>query len=1576
MKELSRRILCVLLSVTLAAPGWAAPEHRVFVPGLRVTGSPDTLSPPTPVLPPVDGLPSGGSVAFDLAEVDFGSVNLSSASATRVLTVSNTGTAVVALASPVASPGIFSATNYCPPYLAAGLSCQVLLRFKPAQGSAYTGTVSMMTSVGVRTATLKGSGVAGTLDVTPSTLDFGSVNLGSYAERTLVLRNGGADYLVLERSVLENAPQVSVSASNCLAALAPGQACSRTLRWTPARSGALDGTLSVEAAGVLSLAGLVGQAQGPELSALPSSLQVPNVLIDPAVPSLVRKIQFRNTGNQPATGLSVAPTLPEGVTVSSTCGASLAVGAFCEVTLQVPAQTPGAVSGSVALFSSNAALLTVPVTIEFVTEPVPESPTAGLTLSPASLDFGSVDVGTTSPVRQVTLSNASTTPKTIGAMSGASQELLVSANGCSGTTLAPEASCQYSVAFRPSEYGPFRDQLTLTVGTGQLTQTVQGTGLAGELESYSPSASFGELTLGGASTSRLVELRNEGNAPLALGAISGSFALLNVQNTCPASLAAGAACTVAFVATPSSEGLFDTTYQMSAGTRTVSIRVSGEVVRRTLELSTERLSWSSYPQNETPLARSVLVTNAHSAPLSVSLAVSGPFLASTSCTSTLAAGASCSVSLTPSSSSIGVHAGTLTVSSGQDQVTASLEATVDAVPPVLSAGSVDFGQLPVGQAASARQVLVSNPSTVPVTLGTLQLNTSSAFSASHDCPETLAVGSSCLVQFGFTPAAPGADTGSLVGQTFSIGLRGEGAYGELSPDSGFVDFGALQLNSTPAVKTVSLTNSGTNTLSLSSIALDNTQSFQLTHNCTATLAPNASCTLTVKAFTTSENTHSGRIALVSSVGNAAIAVSSKVGRLPVLSVSPTSLSFGAVDAEFTSAPRTLTLNNTGLSDLRITSVTAFNGGAGMAIDNGCTAPVPAGGSCQLSVTVRPPVVNARQNVVRIENNTARDSVDVDTSYTLRSNPVTLSTPSGQATEAYSFMSLGSASAERVFTLRNNGAGYVRVKSISSSSPHFKVTGGTCALAELAGGTSCEVLVKFEPTTQGNLTGELRVQTSSDDQPATVGLSGTGVAGFSSSSMALSPATLTFAPVPAGSAPSTQGVTLTNNNTFAVTLGDFESSDTHITVAAGTCTSGLSLAAGASCTYSVSFQSSDPVTLSYQTVTLQLPEVFGSVSQQVVSAEASGVAPTLASLSVSSAQTESNTLVTLTGENYYSTATVLVNGSLAGSGWQASRVNKTTMQVRIGTLTPGTYNLAVTTAYGTSTTLPFTVQAPTGDSVFTTPGTYAFQVPTGVTSMSIVAVGGGGGGTVGFNGSASGGGGALGWVNAVPVTPGETLTVVVGAGAPNRSSNGGGAANDGQPSYVARGTTRFVQANGGKSAVGTGSTSTTQGAGGTFTILTGLSGGGGNGGTGAKTYYGRTAGGGGAGGYAGAGGRGGGTWNAAQSTMLAAGNGVGGGASGGSGNQTAGGAAAGGGGTGIYGQGAEGIAATSPFSGQAGKGGSPGQSTGTDSSGRSGGFPGGGGAAPTGTVSGSGGGGAVRIIWGSGRAFPATNVGAN
>jgi len=272
----------------------------------------------------------------------------------------------------------------------------------------------------------------------------------------------------------------------------------------------------------------------------------------------------------------------------------------------------------------------------------------------------------------------------------------------------------------------------------------------------------------------------------------------------------------------------------------------------------------------------------------------------------------------------------------------------------------------------------------------------------------------------------------------------------------------------------------------------------------------------------------------------------------------------------------------------------------------------------------------------------------------------------------------------------------------------------------------------------------------------------------------------------------------------------------------------------------------------------------------------------------------------------------------------------------------------------------------GQQAFITPGTFSYTVPQSVTQISAVAVagGGGGGGNNGSSGpgSAGGGGGGLSWIEILEVTPGETLEITVGAGgaAGTTSANAG----DGGASSITRASdsTVLLEATGG----GGGQSNVTSGGfgdgglGGSF--VDGAYGGGNGGIGGAAQNNGAGAGGGGAGGYSGNGGKGDGTNGAEQ-------NGSGGGGAGGQAiNSQPPTANAGGGGVGILGQGSNGTIGSPSTVGGSGAPESP-------TSSRAGLYGGGGGATEddTSAPGQEGGHGAVRIIFGEGRAYPATNT---
>ena len=241
-------------------------------------------------------------------------------------------------------------------------------------------------------------------------------------------------------------------------------------------------------------------------------------------------------------------------------------------------------------------------------------------------------------------------------------------------------------------------------------------------------------------------------------------------------------------------------------------------------------------------------------------------------------------------------------------------------------------------------------------------------------------------------------------------------------------------------------------------------------------------------------------------------------------------------------------------------------------------------------------------------------------------------------------------------------------------------------------------------------------------------------------------------------------------------------------------------------------------------------------------------------------------------------------------------------------------------------------------------THTWTAPANVYNVAVVAIGGGNGGQgwVGGGGQYGGAGGGLGWANNIPVVPGNTYTVYVGAG--------GGPFQFGGNSIFTGESSIFVRGDGGVAGFPE--------IGGSYSSNATIKGGGNGGAPGiSNNYTAGGAGGGGAGGYNGNGGTGGGNGIAGSAGT----GGAGGGAGGSSGYGNVG---EGGGGVGVLGVGTSGDGGAAE---QVGLGGSGGANGSGSTGGAYGG--GGGGGVENGFQSqaiGTGANGAVRIIWPSTR----------
>jgi len=137
-----------------------------------------------------------------------------------------------------------------------------------------------------------------------------------------------------------------------------------------------------------------------------------------------------------------------------------------------------------------------------------------VTMTPVSVNFGEVAVGTTSSPLPIAVANngASAIPITNWGIGG---PFMIFSNACGTTTLAANSSCQVALEFQPTQSGAAAGTLTLTDGAGTQTLALNGTGAAPPTDTLNPtSITFPATAVGQLSAAQSVTLTNSGNVAL------------------------------------------------------------------------------------------------------------------------------------------------------------------------------------------------------------------------------------------------------------------------------------------------------------------------------------------------------------------------------------------------------------------------------------------------------------------------------------------------------------------------------------------------------------------------------------------------------------------------------------------------------------------------------------------------------------------------------------------------------------------------------------------------------------------------------------------------------------------------------------------------------------------------------------------------------------------------------------------------------------------------------------------------------------------------------------------------------
>jgi len=306
------------------------------------------------------GTPASAIGALSSTSLAFSSHQVGTSTPLTV-NLSNSGGSALVVASVVSNNAAFPVTQGCTT-VAPGAQCVIEVTFSPAAAGAVSGTLTVTDNAtgSPRTVSLSGTGLTATASLSTSSVDFGSVPVGTSTPFAVQLNNTGNQ--ALSASAVEVLGSATFTATHDCTSVAAAGHCTANVIFAPIASGAVTGTLrfTTNAPGSPHSVPLSGTGTEPAITlkdTVPSVLASPLVFVNTNVAghSAATAVRVYNTGAAPLIlSSAITPTGDFDVT-STDCSTStpVAVGAYCTVNVRFSPTTGGARAGTLPI-SSNA----------------------------------------------------------------------------------------------------------------------------------------------------------------------------------------------------------------------------------------------------------------------------------------------------------------------------------------------------------------------------------------------------------------------------------------------------------------------------------------------------------------------------------------------------------------------------------------------------------------------------------------------------------------------------------------------------------------------------------------------------------------------------------------------------------------------------------------------------------------------------------------------------------------------------------------------------------------------------------------------------------------------------------------------------------------------------------------------------------------------------------------------------------------------------------------------------------------------------------------------------------------------
>ena len=600
--------------------------------------------------------------------LDFGTQGFGATSSPQTLTLTNTG-GIALLPATITASGDFSETDNCAGNIVnGGASCTIRVTFRPSQAGSRSGQLSVSANIPGATLSVALSGTGdtpGVVTLTPVTIDFGQVKVGSNsAPLSITAENSGGTAVVIN-SLTVSGPFVLASNSCGTSSLAANSDCQLEVEFAPTASGKASGALTmVDAAGTQSVQ-LTGIGAAPPTDTLSvASLTFPQTII--GAKSDPQTITLKNDGDLLLTSIAASVSGP--FELKNDCKAQLGPHSPCVLTVWFLPTQVGTQTGALTVRDDINSGQTVSLSGTGIAAPA-------LSVTPTALTFPPQPVGVASSPSRISVKNIGgaglmNLDLKISETDQPSPSFSIASNTC-GPSLAGGVGCEVQVVFTPRSSGGAVATLTVSSSNASsVSANLSGTGQsAAGLNVNPPQLSFAPQELNQPSAAQTVTVSNSGDTS-ALGltlAVSGPFSLS--ENHCGTSLAAGASCTTSVVFTPQSRGTLTGTLTIAAANETtlatVSLSGTGGLTGA-VQITPALVNFPLTGVASTSSPVRVTIANGGSAVEldKLQLSASAGFkVGNNTCGESLKPGASCTVDVSFAPTAMGAQNGTFTMTS-------------------------------------------------------------------------------------------------------------------------------------------------------------------------------------------------------------------------------------------------------------------------------------------------------------------------------------------------------------------------------------------------------------------------------------------------------------------------------------------------------------------------------------------------------------------------------------------------------------------------------------------------------------------------------------------------------------------------------------------------------------------------------------------------------------------------------------------------------------------------------------------------------------------------------------------------